>query len=61
MSLEGTRWAKIQELVEKHTIDYEKALEGNKAAGTRARIALMSIKKLAHDERKNLTELKKKV
>jgi len=60
MSLEGTHWGKIQALVEKHTSDYQKALDGNKAAGTRARKALMEIKKLAHEERKNLTDLKNK-
>jgi len=59
MSVEGSNWAKIRELLDKHEDDRDKAQAGNKSAGTRARIALMEIKKLAHEERAVLNDLKK--
>ena len=46
---------KIKEAVEAYLENNEKfADKGNKAAGTRARKALMDLKKLAHERRKEI-------
>ena len=50
---------KIKEAVEAYLENNEKfADKGNKAAGTRARKALMDLKKLAHDRRKEIQAAK---
>jgi len=48
----------ILEQVEAYTAESEKFAGGNKAAGTRARKALMEITKLAKDRRKEIQDIK---
>ena len=51
--------SKIVELVEQYVDENEKfSVKGNKAAGTRARKALMEITKLCKDRRKDIQEAK---
>jgi len=49
---------KIQAAVEEYVQENEKFFGGNKSAGTRARKALMDIKKLADQGRKEIQETK---
>lgn len=49
---------KIQAAVEEYVSENEKFEAGNKSAGTRARKALMDLKKLADEARKQIQEVK---
>ncbi len=49
---------KIQTAVEEYVLENEKFQGGNKSAGTRARKALMDLKKLADAARKEIQEAK---
>jgi hypothetical protein len=49
---------KIKAAFEAYVAENEKAEAGNKAAGTRARKALMDLKNLAGDRRKEIQEAK---
>ncbi len=50
--------SKLMELVQQFQLEDEKFEGGNNAAGTRARKALMDIKKLCDDRRKAIQESK---
>jgi Histone H1-like protein Hc1 len=50
----------ISEALRSFEEDYEKFESGNKAAGTRARKALLEIKKLADSGRKEISDTKEK-
>ena len=50
----------ISEALQRFEEDYGKFESGNNAAGTRARIALMEIKKLADSGRKEISNAKEK-
>lgn len=53
------KWEEIKKVIEGADKDAEKFYSGsNKAAGTRLRAALLAIKDLAHEGRKEVTELK---
>jgi hypothetical protein len=59
MSTFDERYAELQDLVEGSEEDLMKFYEkGNKAAGTRARKSLMELKKLAHEMRQEIQEIK---
>lgn len=59
MSTFDERYAQLQDLVENSEEDLMKFYEkGNKAAGTRARKNLMELKKLAHQMRQEIQEIK---
>lgn len=49
---------KLMELVETYNAENEKFERGNGAAGTRARKALMEIKKYTDERRKQIQEIK---
>ncbi len=49
---------KLMELVQQFQLEDEKFTNGNNAAGTRARKALMDIKKLCDERRKEIQETK---
>lgn len=49
---------KMKAAIETYLAENEKFESGNKAAGTRARKALMEIKNLAGDRRKEIQEVK---
>jgi len=53
------RYGQITDVVEETEEDLMKFYEkGNKAAGTRARKSLMKLKKLAHEVRQEIQEIK---
>ena len=52
---EGTKYKQIMDLVMLHEDDFAKHMAGNKTAGRRVRKALMTVKKLAHELRADIT------
>lgn len=60
MSRFDERYDELTDLVEGSKEDLMKFYQkGNKAAGTRARKAMMSLKKLAHEIRQEIQDIKK--
>jgi hypothetical protein len=51
-------YLKLKRLIEEIEDDVQKALGGNKAAGTRVRKAMQDIKNVAQDVRKKILELR---
>jgi len=51
---------KIKEVLENANVDVEKAANGNKAAGVRARKALQEVRTLAQDLRKEISAITNK-
>lgn len=59
MSRFNKRYDELTGIIEESKDDLRKFYEkGNKAAGTRARKAMMSLKKLAHEVRQEIQEIK---
>lgn len=51
---------KLKEVLESASVDVEKASNGNKAAGIRARKVLQEVRNLAQELRKEITMITKK-
>lgn len=52
-------WTEIKKVIEASDKDADKFYSGqNKAAGTRLRAAMLKIKELAHEGRKEISEMK---
>jgi len=54
-----SNYDKLESLVSTIKEDYKKALEGNKAAGTRTRVGMQQVKTLAQEIRTEISDLKR--